>query len=243
MVYHGDGLSTVHNHSFMDDSKFKDAYNYVSDLLGKDYGWMWRNYIGIKLASAARRKSLNFVECGVGEGWLSLSIIRYFRQNYAVIPFMTLFDTFTGIDPDIVDPEELAHWGCSVEERTRVHSYGGTTFQRIKAYFDATSGASDRIRFVQGAIPPSMTDDVVAGIASRGEISFLHIDMNNSVPEVYALERLYPLLSVGGVVLLDDYAYMGYEYQYHQINKVCDSLGIESPISLPTGQGLLIRTT
>lgn len=88
-----------------------------------------------------------------------------------------------------------------------------------------------------------MTDDVVAGIASRGEISFLHIDMNNSVPEVYALERLYPLLSVGGVVLLDDYAYMGYEYQYHQINKVCDSLGIESPISLPTGQGLLIRTT
>ncbi|MBY0441019.1 MAG: hypothetical protein K2Q25_02595 [Mycobacteriaceae bacterium] len=103
MVYEADGLrTTLHNHSFMEDEKFVDAYSYVSGLLGKDYGWMWRNYIGIKLACMARHKSLNFVECGVGEGWMSLSIIRYFKRNYGVIPFMTLFDTFTGIDPDVL---------------------------------------------------------------------------------------------------------------------------------------------
>jgi hypothetical protein len=26
------------------------------------------------------------------------------------------------------------------------------------------------------------------------------------------------------------------------MNKLCESLGVESPIALPTGQGLLIRT-
>jgi Methyltransferase domain len=244
MVYEGDGLKTIHNHSFMQDEKFKDAYWYVSRLLGKDYGWYWRNYIGIRLACMAMRRSLNFVECGVGQGWMSLSIIRYFRRNYGVTPFMTLFDTFTGIDAEIVDPKEVAYWGVSVEERkAQYHTYEGTTFSMVKSYFDTVSEASDRIRFVQGSIPGSMTDDVIASIASRGGISFLHIDMNNSVPEVAALERLYPLLTIGGVVLLDDYAYTGYEYQYQQMNKLCDSLGIESPIALPTGQGLLIRTS
>jgi hypothetical protein len=244
VVYEADGLTSIHNHSFMEEEKFKDAYGYVSRLLGKDYGWYWRNYIGIRLACMARNRSLNFVECGVGQGWMSLSILRYFRRNYGVTPFMTLFDTFTGIDADVVDPREVAYWGVSVEERKKVyHTYEGTTFSTVKACFDTASDKSDRIRFVQGSIPASMTDEVIAGIASRGGISFLHIDMNNSVPEVAALERLYPLLSIGGIVLLDDYAYTGYEYQYEQMNKLCASLGVESPIALPTGQGLLIRTS
>ncbi|MBY0443328.1 MAG: class I SAM-dependent methyltransferase [Mycobacteriaceae bacterium] len=142
-----------------------------------------------------------------------------------------------------LDPDEAAYWGCSAEERTKSHPYANASFAGTKAHFDATSDASDRIRFIQGAIPPTMTDEVLASIAVRGEISFLHIDMNNSAPEVYALERLYPMLSIGGIVLLDDYAFIGYEYQNQQINKLCDSLGIESPIALPSGQGLLIRTT
>ncbi len=244
MVYESDGLRSIHNHSFMKDKKFKDAYQYVSDLLGKDYGWYWRNYIGIRLACMARHRSLNFVECGVGEGWMSLSIINYFRSNFGVTPFMTLFDTFSGIDPGIVDRDEVAYWGRSAEERRDMHTiYAGATFLKVKAHFDTTSDASDRIRFVQGSIPASMTNEVVASIASRGGISFLHIDMNNAVPEVAALERLYPLVSIGGIVLLDDYAYVGYEYQNEQMNKLCASLGIESPIALPTGQGLLIRTS
>ncbi len=242
MVYEADGLKSIHNHSFMEDEKFKDAYQYVYNLLGKDYGWYWRNYIGIRLACMAKRRSLNFVECGVGEGWMSLSILRYFRRNYGVTPFMTLFDTFSGIDPNIVDPDEVAYWGCSVEERKKIYLYEGSTFSKVKSYFDKTSDASDRIRFVRGSIPASMTNEVIASIASRGAVGFLHIDMNNSVPEVAALERLYPLLSIGGIVLLDDYAYVGYEYQHKQMNKLCDSLGIESPIELPTGQGLLICT-
>jgi hypothetical protein len=143
-----------------------------------------------------------------------------------------------------VDPDEVAYWGCSVEERKAMYTfYEGATFSKVKSYFDKTSAASDRIRFVQGSIPASMIDEVVASIVTRGPIGFLHIDMNNSVPEVCALERLYPLLSIGGIVLLDDYAYIQYEYQFQQINKLCDSLGIELPIALPTGQGLLIRTS
>lgn len=64
--YNVDGLATVHNCDFLQDDAFRDAYDYVVELTGKDYLWFWRNYIGLKLAESAARKSINFVECGVG---------------------------------------------------------------------------------------------------------------------------------------------------------------------------------
>ena len=242
-MYKFDGLQTIHNCAFLEDPKFADAYNYTRNLIGHDYQWMWRNYIGIMLACKARKNSLNFVECGVGEGWMSTSILRYFSQSFQITPFMTLLDTWQGIDGSIVDPNEIKYWGCSVEERKKLYVYEKSTFEETKRRILDTAMHNHRITFVQGSIPDSLTRKVVNQIQARGPISFLHIDMNNSVPEVAAMEVFYPLVSKnGGIILLDDYAYQGYEYQKKQIDYFLDSIGSEHPIALPTGQGLLIKT-
>ena len=74
-----------------------------------------------------------------------------------------------------------------------------------------------------------------AGLASRPAA-----DMNCAPPEVAALEHFWPRLVSGAVVLLDDYAYLGFESQKRAMDEFAGYHGI-AICSLPTGQGLLLR--
>lgn len=64
--------------------------------------------------------------------------------------------------------------------------------------------------------------------------------MNCMPPEVAALEYLWDRLVDGAVVLFDDYAYYGYRQQKLGIDACAERLGVPV-LSLPTGQGLIIR--
>ena len=68
----------------------------------------------------------------------------------------------------------------------------------------------------------------------------MHIDMNCAPPEVAALEYLWPRLVPGALVLLDDYGYQRHELQKDAMDGLAARLGV-SILSLPTGQGLLVR--
>ncbi|HTB17249.1 MAG TPA: hypothetical protein VK708_03990, partial [Bryobacteraceae bacterium] len=73
-----------------------------------------------------------------------------------------------------------------------------------------------------------------------GSVAFLHLDMNCAYPEAAALEYFWDRLSPGAFVLLDDYVYFGYESQTKAIDSLAASLGF-NVLSLPTGQGLIIK--
>ena len=64
--------------------------------------------------------------------------------------------------------------------------------------------------------------------------------MNCAPPEIEAIRYLWPKLVGGGIVLLDDYAYVGYHHQKKAMDEFANSVGVEI-VSLPTGQGLLIK--
>jgi glycosyltransferase involved in cell wall biosynthesis len=66
----------------------------------------------------------------------------------------------------------------------------------------------------------------------------LHIVGNG--PERAALEHFWPLLSCGGLVLLDDYANCDYPYQKQVMDDAARGLKAEI-LALPTGQGLLMK--
>lgn len=237
-----DGIETIHDSSFMEEKDFLDAYDHAKALIGKDYHWYWRNYIGVKLADYAFSISPNFVECGVGEGWMTISILRYLYRKHSAIPAFTLFDTFSGIDPDVVDPREEACWGVTGQEMRKYYqSIYNANVEMIKERIFATLGNKAKTDIVQGAIPVTLTASVIEKIKKQGAISFLHIDMNNSVPEIAALQTFYPLVAAGGVILLDDYAYAGYTFQKNAIDNACREMAISTPISLPSGQGLLLK--
>jgi hypothetical protein len=64
--------------------------------------------------------------------------------------------------------------------------------------------------------------------------------MNCSPPEVAAIRHLWDRLTPGAPVLLDDYAGFGYEWQKIGMDVFASERGL-SILSLPTGQGLLIK--
>jgi hypothetical protein len=73
-------------------------------------------------------------------------------------------------------------------------------------------------------------------------VAFLHIDMNCAYPEQQALEYFWNRLAPGALVLLDDYAYYGYDCQRESMDNLGRILGF-SVLSLPTGQGLIVKTS
>ena len=64
--------------------------------------------------------------------------------------------------------------------------------------------------------------------------------MNCAPPELAALRHFWPRLVPGGVVLMDDYAYMGFDEQGAAFDAWARETGIPI-LALPTGQGLIIK--
>ena len=71
-------------------------------------------------------------------------------------------------------------------------------------------------------------------------IAFCHIDMNCSPPEIAALSCFWDRLVPGAMVLLDDYAYCGYQPFKDGVNRFAEEKGLIIA-SLPTGQALLSK--
>ena len=239
--YAEDGLLTTHCHDFLEESDFQQCIKYVEAELGS--GWKnklrYRTYIALQLAKYAITKSHTFCECGVGDGVISLSILKYLDIKSLPKPKIFLLDTFEGIDVSLVPQREEEYWGVSAEKKKIAYrAIYNSDFEQVRARFNKLS---EDYELVRGTIPESINKKLLNKIKESGLISFLHIDMNNSVPEVEALKAFYPKVIEGGVILFDDYAYNGYEFQKKAIDDACDGLGISSPICLPTGQGLLLK--
>ena len=65
----------------------------------------------------------------------------------------------------------------------------------------------ENVKIVKGIVPDSLTSVDIK------KVSFLSIDMNYSVPERAALEYFWDKMIAGGIIILDDYAFLGREKQ------------------------------
>ena len=228
--YDADGLFTVHNDHFRRDAAYQAAYQRgleASD--GVDPHLEWRAHVALWVASSALGAEGDFVECGVNTGFLSSAIMK--NLNWAeVARRFYLFDTFAGPVVSQFSAAEIQRGRLKVAEKTIASGGYQTDMDRVRANFAEWPNAV----VVQGAVPDILP---AAGIAS---VAFLHIDLNCAYPESAALQYFWSRLSPGALVLLDDYAYFGYESQTEAIDSVARSLGF-NVLSLPTGQGLIMK--
>lgn len=228
-----DGLMSHHSNEFLTNERFQKAYQRgIKAANGIDYKWHWRIHVGLWAAHTCSRIEGDYVECGVGNGFLSSAILEYLPWDKLNKHFY-LFDTFEGLDERYVTSEELKRIG-SVESYNKEQIEEGTycsNYQSVEENFREW----DRIHLIKGAIPDTLKT------TSIGKVCFLHIDMNCAIPEIAAIEHFYPKLSIGSIMLLDDYAYSGYYEQKRAMDNWADKLGVDI-VSLPTGQGMLVKT-
>jgi len=228
-IYNQDGLQTAHNHEFRDEPKFRAAYARGLRAVGWDYGWHWRVHTALWAARTAVQLPGDFVECGVNHGFMASAIMCDLDWNSLGRRFY-LLDTFAGLDLRFVSAEETAD-GIADKNQAMIDSgFYALDIERVRANFAEWPGS----RIIQGAIPETLSR------IDAELVAFLHLDLNCSPPEVAALEHLWERLTPGAIVLLDDYAYVGYRAQKLGIDGFAARVGVPV-LSLPTGQGLLIR--
>lgn len=230
-MFSADGLQTMHCHDFIHDAAFVLAYQRGVKALGgvDEYRWFWRVHIGLWVASNASRLDGDFVECGVNKGFLSSAIMEYLNWDATGKTFY-LLDTFQGLDERYVTAEERLAGRLAKNVELLQSGHYTSSVDHVRANF----AEWNNVRIVEGSIPGTL-DRVDAK-----EVAYLHIDMNCAQPEVAAAHFFWDRLVPGAFMLLDDYAYFGYQEQKVAMDTFAVEKGIDI-CSLPTGQGLIIK--
>lgn len=224
--YADDGLISAHVTEF--PAKFHNSY-----ALGRSTGALdshpgdieFRAYVCCWAAEYASRLEGDFVECGVGKGLLSRTLIHYidFEKSSKKL---YLFDTFEGIPLD--------HASDSTEHRNMATLNESHFNQNYLDAAQRTFADYDNVIVIAGRVPESL--DV-----GLDKLAYISIDMNNAFAESEAIRYLWDKLVPGGIIILDDYAY-GPEFiaQKRVMDKFAASKGF-AILTLPTGQGMIVK--
>ncbi|MFA4933765.1 MAG: TylF/MycF/NovP-related O-methyltransferase [Candidatus Omnitrophota bacterium] len=229
-IYAESGMATIHNADCLKKPEFKTAYVRGIKAAGFDYGIKWKTYIACWAASQAVRAGKgDFVECGVNKGFISSVIMSYLDWNQLDRKFY-LIDTFSGIYEEILSDEEKAA-GYIVKNRMAIAKgdYVNSADEARKNFKEWA-----RVQVIAGCVPQVLKEIPLDPVA------FIHLDMNNITPEKAAAEFFWPRLIKNGLILLDDYAFVGYGLSKKGMDDFARSVGVEI-LSLPTGQGILIK--
>lgn len=227
--YDQDGLFSAHNHDFMTDPDFHAAYRRGVQAAGTDYHWHWRVHVGLWAARSAIALGGAFVECGVNRGFMSSAIMHLLDWDKTGRIFY-LLDSFAGVDERSLSEDERTSGGARRAARDLESGFYTTDVVAVRANFAEWRNT----RLIVGTIPETLNQ------IDAEQIAFLHIDLNCALPEVAALTALWDRLTTGAFVLLDDYAYQGFETQKRAMDGFA-ALHDVAILSLPTGQGLLVK--
>lgn len=221
-VFSEDSLTTMRNLSFLGDVEFLRGYAAAVSTAGFDYQLRWRTHVVTWAARSCRELPGSFVELGTGRGWMMAAVLDSTdwgdQQRTAY-----LFDRFVDAPVNKITGEVMTG-------ENKFRRYYAKNAQSVRKSFSKWP----RVQLVEGSLPGSLAP------ALTGPIAFAHIDLNAAQPEIDSLELMWPMLSAGALVVLDDYAFPGHEAQQSAHDELARRLGYRI-LTLPTGQGLIIR--
>ncbi len=238
-TYHQDCLATNHWGAFANDLKFQSVYQKaVGEGLAVDPKIEWRAHVACWAAVNGLKLGGAFVECGVNRGFLSRIIIDYLGVDST--PNFYLLDTYSGFSEKYLsqkESEQLKSYHAKLVSLGRL-SNGGAWQAGIydECYDEVVRTFSDcpQVKVVRGAVPETLQQ------VQENRIAYLSLDMNCFAPEIAALEYFWPKLVPGAYVVMDDYGWPGHEEQRDAFDDWAKRTGVPL-LSLPTGQGLLVK--
>lgn len=212
-----DFVYTPHNKSFVEAQDFRAGYVAAVNHIGNDYRIPWRCHQAIWAARHCLKICGDFVELGTGKGFVMQAVLGAIGNWDRLGKHLYLYDVF----------EKFSVTGLGKEIHNR---YYADDLASVKEYFRGWQN----VIFVPGNV-----NDTIA-VTCPNAISFLHVDLNNADSEVRLLRKLWPLVSSGGVVILDDYANRGEEYAYSEHNRFFSAEGA-AILTTPSGQGIVLK--
>lgn len=222
--YNFDNLKTNNNFYFLEDTKFLNTYKNTRAKLDFDPNIPLRVHQAIWCAFNANNIDGDIVELGTGKGFLFYNIMC----NYGDLlkgKKIYLCDTFLSYKTDMLTGKQVPENGVS-----KIYAQ---SYDQVKNSFAKWGN----IQLLEGLLPNSLKESNIKIEA----ISFLHVDLNFYKAEIECLEYLWDKISVGGLVLLDDFGNPGREAQMRAHLNFFTSKD-QIILSLACGQGLIIKS-
>lgn len=149
----------------------------------------------------------DFVECGVWRGGNAL-LAAAMLKLHGVRKKVYLFDTFEGMTAP-TDDDRTVHHGIPAAERFHREQRAGynewcyASLDDVRNNFQKADLLSDNVIFVKGDV--ARTLDIDANLPST--IAMLRLDTDWYESTKKELDTLYPRLTPGGVLIIDDYGH------------------------------------
>lgn len=145
------------------------------------------------------------VECGVWKGGSMMAAACTLLRLGLDDRDLYLFDTFTGMsEPSACDIETAAANGVPArasETWREINEWCAVGLEEVRANLLSTGYPASRLHFVEGNV-----EDTIPGVAPQ-EIALLRLDTDWYESTSHELSHLYPRLSRGGILLIDDYGH------------------------------------
>jgi hypothetical protein len=151
----------------------------------------------------AHRIPGDIVECGVWKGGSMMAAALRLLQLGDRERTLHLFDTFQGMPsptPHDVDPQGRPA-ASMVEEENAKGGWCYSSLDEVKKNLASTGYPEEKMVFVKGRVEETLP------AAAPASIAMLRLDTDWYESTRHELVHLYPRLSVGGVLILDDYGF------------------------------------
>jgi hypothetical protein len=223
--YKSDGMITYSGNSYDQDLEFVNnlkksiSLDYDSQKLKFDKDFLFQRMASrmhIISYFSKHAQSLgkgDFVELGVMRG-ITIGFLAEHIKNKKIYGF----DSFEGMNKSHKNKEE------------RFYIYEDI-FDEIKNKFKNYKN----LFLIKGFLP-----EILNNFNFKDGISFLHVDLNNSIPEEESLKKLWPYIIPGGCIVHDDYAHPGYETQKIMFDNFAKQHNLKI-LSFPQGSGVIIK--
>jgi glycosyltransferase involved in cell wall biosynthesis len=226
--YNFDNLSTDNNLGVLQDERFLKAYNRAVLSTGVDLKIPLRIHQAVWCSQYALDIEGDFLELGTGKGFTFSAVLEYlsnFSSNKIQGKNIFLVDTFLPNKPDTLTGIQNVTFSGKIPL-----AYSNDESAVIKNFSEWSN-----VKVIKGFLPSILSDFVTENF----RISFMHVDLNHHVPEISTLNSIWKHMSIGAVILIDDYANPGRDMQRRAHDQFFMEKGL-SILTLASGQGLVL---
>jgi hypothetical protein len=146
----------------------------------------------------------DIVECGVWKGGSMMAVAHMLMRHHAVRK-LHLFDTFDGMSqPTDVDKDYrgvAAAAYLALEDKNTSWIWAYSPLEEVRRNLRSTGYDESQVSFIQGRVEQTLPAH------APGQIALLRLDTDWYESTYHELVHLYPRLSVGGVLIIDDYGH------------------------------------
>jgi hypothetical protein len=172
----------------------------------------------------------DLIETGVWRGGVCIFMRAFLQAHGCTTRKVWVADSFQGIPTTTEESHRF-------DRRIALHQYNdvlGVTLETVRENFRCYGLLDDQVEFVPGWFKDTLP------VAPIDRLAILRLDGDLYESTMDALDNLYPKLSVGGFVIIDDYIMPSCSEAVHDFRA---RFGIEDAIQLIDGTGVYWRRT